>query len=68
MNNFDKFMLKQGKSSTKDDNFSFYINSGLDLNKLENKYTTTLFVMAQVHSKMNNVEEGMKYCGLTMKR
>ena len=62
MNNFDLFLLKQSKSSKNekaDTNFSFYINHGLDLNKLENKYTTTLFVMAQVHSKLNNVEEGM---------
>lgn len=72
MTNFDMYLLKQ--SSTKQDadkksiHFSFYINQGLDLQKLESRYTTTLFVMAQVHSKLNNVEEGMQYCGETMKR
>ena len=42
MRNFDLFLLKKSKS----ENFSFYINSGLDLKKLEQKYTTTLFILA----------------------
>jgi hypothetical protein len=50
--NFDKFILGQAKNSGKskeDSHFSFFINQGLDLQKLERQYTTTLFVMAQVH-------------------
>jgi hypothetical protein len=67
MHNFDLYLLKQSKG--KDDaNFSFYINSGLDLKKLEAKYTTTLFVLAQIHSKLGNVEQGMTFCGMCMKR
>jgi len=50
MNNFDMYLLKQSKSGKQGDssdiNFSFFINQGLDLQKLENKYTTTLFVIA----------------------
>lgn len=69
MNNFDKFLLKQQKGkNTEGDHFSFFINAGLDLKQMEAKYTTTLFVLAQVHSKLGNVEEGIKYCGMTMKR
>jgi tetratricopeptide (TPR) repeat protein len=69
MNNFDKFILKQSKNKmTQDTHFSFYINQGLDLKLLESKYTTTLFVMAQIHQKLNNIDEGMKYCAITMKR
>ena len=67
MNNFDLFLLKQSKAK-EDTNFAFYISSGLDLKKLEAKYTTTLFVIAQVHSKLGNVEQGMTYCGICMKR
>lgn len=67
MNNFDNFILKQSKNKTST-HFSFYINQGLDLKLLETKYTTTLFVMAQIHQKLNNIEEGMKYCAITMKR
>jgi len=66
MKNFDLFLLK--KSKGEQENFSFYINSGLDLKKLEQKYTTTLFILAQVYSKLNNIDEGMKYCGITMQR
>jgi tetratricopeptide (TPR) repeat protein len=76
MHNFDKFLLKQCQSlkQTSDQEveteqkFSFYINAGLDLKLLHTKYTTTLFILAQVHSKLNNVDEGMKYCGLTLQR
>ena len=69
MNNFDLYLLKQSKSKPGSDlTFSFYINQGLDLKKLEQKYTTTLFVMAQVSSKLEKVEDGMKYCGLCMLR
>ena len=37
MNNFDKYLLKQSKTAKQglDINFSFYINQGLDLKKLE---------------------------------
>jgi tetratricopeptide (TPR) repeat protein len=66
MRNFDLFLLK--KSKGEHENFSFYINSGLDLKKLEQKYTTTLFILAQVYSKMGNIDDGMKYCGITMQR
>ena len=68
MNNFDMFLLKKSKGEDKQANFSFYINAGLDLKMLEQKYTTTLFIMAQVHSKLNHIDEGMEYCGKTMKR
>lgn len=77
LNNFDMYLLKQSKGKTSSDDkskniedahFSFYINSGLDLKKLEQKYTQTLFIMAQVYSKLGNVEQGMNYCALTMKR
>jgi len=43
ISNFDKYLLKK---SHQDVAFSFYINQGLDLKKLEQKYTTTLFVAA----------------------
>lgn len=48
MNNFDLYLLKSSskKPEAKDAKFSFYINSGLDLKKLEQKYTTTLFIIA----------------------
>lgn len=58
LNNFDLYLLKQSKGKAESDekgedaHFSFYINSGLDLKKLESKYTTTLFIMAQVYSKL----------------
>ena len=77
LNNFDLYLLKQSKGKAADSedkpqiqdaHFSFYINSGLDLKKLESKYTQTLFIMAQVYSKLENVEQGMNYCALTMKR
>ena len=35
---------------------------------MEQKYTTTLFILAQVHSKLENIDQGIRYCGLTMKR
>lgn len=63
--NLDLYLLQQGKG---DKDFTFYINSGLDLNLMNTKHTTTLFILAQVHSKLNNIDEGIKYCGLTMKR
>ena len=66
ISNFDLFLLKQGQS--KGEKFTFYINAGLDIKAFHSKYTTTLFILAQVHQKLNHVEEGMKYCGLTMKR
>jgi len=44
--NFDLYLLKQSKNKDSDSSFSFFINSGLDLDVLEKKYTTTLFVMA----------------------
>ena len=71
------YLLKQSKgkgvadekqSGIQDAHFSFYINSGLDLKKLETMYTQTLFILAQVYSKLENVEQGMNYCALTMKR
>lgn len=71
MTNFDLYLLKQSKESEKVEaktNFSFYINAGLDLKKFEGKYTQTLFILAQLYSKIGNTEEGIKYCGLTMKR
>ena len=66
--NFDLYLLKQSKNKDNDANFAFFINSGLDLDVLEKKYTTTLFVMAQIHSKLGNVELGMNYCGECMMR
>ena len=66
MSNFDLYLLKH--ESLKDNSFSFIINSGLDLKKFERKYTQTLFIMAQLYSKLEKVEEAMEYCGLTMKR
>uniref|UniRef100_A0A7S3CST0 KIF-binding protein n=1 Tax=Strombidium rassoulzadegani TaxID=1082188 RepID=A0A7S3CST0_9SPIT len=82
VNNFDRYLLKQscrakegaaGLTSDSgrpesDAKFTFYINQGLDLKQLESKYTTTLFILAQVHSKLNNVDEGIRYCAMTMKR
>lgn len=72
MNNFDKYLLKQSKAGKQgnDTNFSFYINQGLDLKKLEEKYTLTLYVMAQVCAKLgeDKLEDGMKYSGLCMRR
>jgi tetratricopeptide (TPR) repeat protein len=68
INNFDLYLLKQCHAHSQDKQFTFYINQGLDLKELETKYTTSLFILAQVHSKLNNVEQGMKYCGLTLKR
>ena len=67
MNNFDLYLLKQSKQK-EDVNFAFFINSGLDLKRLDAKYTTTLFVLAQIHSKLGNVEQGMNFCGMCMKR
>ena len=48
MTNFDLYLLKQSKSAKdgKEQNFSFYINSGLDLKKMEKKFMTTLFILA----------------------
>ena len=68
INNFDLFLLKQGLATKADEKFSFYINAGLDLKMFHSKYTTTLFILAQVHQKLSHLDEGMKYCGLTMKR
>lgn len=65
LNNFDLYLLKQTKGKgvadgkgdqIQDAHFSFYINSGLDLKKLETRYTQTLFILAQVYSKLGNVE------------
>lgn len=68
MNNFDLFLLKQQKNKNESDHFSFFINAGLDLKAMEAKFTTTLFILAQVYSKKGDVDAGTKYCGMTMKR
>jgi len=72
---FDAFLQQQLDSIKKASKllpevsqFTFYVDGGLDLTKLEKNYTLTLFYMAQVYTKLNKNELAVNYCALTMQR
>jgi KIF-binding protein len=55
-------------SNPSEECFGFFIDGGLDKEKLELNYTQTLFYLAQVYSKHKDEKKGAEYCGLTMDR
>eukprot|EP00347_Sterkiella_histriomuscorum_P007379 403349164 len=57
---------KQGNPVTQD--FSFYINGGIDKARMEKNYTLTLFYMAQVYTKLGQNDKAVQFCADTMKR
>jgi len=72
---FDQFLQQQldsikkaSKTLPEVKQFTFFIDGGLDLLKLEKCYTLTLFYMAQVYTQLGKNDKAVHYCAMTMKR
>eukprot|EP01022_Parablepharisma_sp_SALTPOND_P009924 TRINITY_DN140_c1_g2_i1.p2 TRINITY_DN140_c1_g2~~TRINITY_DN140_c1_g2_i1.p2 ORF type:complete len:622 (+),score=95.33 TRINITY_DN140_c1_g2_i1:5709-7574(+) len=67
-NRFAEFMKKTTGAQQHRMCFGFYIDGGLDKNKLEANYTQTLFYMAQTYGKLNKAALSASYCARTLQR
>jgi hypothetical protein len=48
--------------------FTFFLNGGVNKNRMEKQYTMTIFYLGQAYTQMNKIEQGVSYLSKTMLR